>query len=770
MKTRTAIILFLTLGYAVAASGETVAQYQAGGGTTAVTLLSGADGVVVETHRGRRACVASKANQQPPSLFMYFGVAGTARAASDAPVYVEVTYYDNKPGVPLTLEYDSNAGDELGDKYRPAEEQWGGARFGKRIWKRAVFLLEQPRFAGRQNLGASFRIGGGDLVVHNVALHASRPSGLERLDDATPARLLSKTRIGADRHFIIGGFDIDGEKALAGQLRALRNALPPLRAMGLTSHEAYVRWNLCEPEPGRYDWSLYDAYVEVYREVGVKWVPFLIIGPAYSLPEWYYKQPGSQGYVCLEHGEESDVESLWNPVLRGHVANFIRAFCERYRDADIIESILLGITGNYGEAIYVATGNDWTANTHGEYHTHAGLWAGDPYARADFRRFLAEKYERIAGLNGAWNTAFEGFDIIEPFQRAEAPNDRAWLDFSAWYIGAMNEYAKFWVETARAHFPGRIEICTGGHAPVEHGADFGEQCKIAAACGAGVRITNEGSDYRANFSLTRWVASAGQQYGAYYSFEPAGMVDENGVIARIYNATASAALGLHYYYPNIFGGEKSRNNFLRWAHKFRRSRPIVEVAAYYPETHIVLNGNDFLQHVQPLRDHFDFAYCSDNQIADGGLERFKALLLLWGDTAEHETWERILGWVRQGGLLIMADSLGALRTVEGDTAFNDAFRGNGADLGEGRVLRFAGAVDSPAYRRFITESIARAPELSKATRNMARMDGCEDNVFVTVTAPQRLLWLNMTGHAQRRGDAGLPPYSIVEAKVLTGKR
>ena len=54
-------------------------------------------------------------------------------------------------------------------------------------------------------------------------------------------------------------------------MQALRNALPALRAMGLTSHEAYVRWNLCEPEPGLYDWSLYDAYVQAYREAGVKW-------------------------------------------------------------------------------------------------------------------------------------------------------------------------------------------------------------------------------------------------------------------------------------------------------------------------------------------------------------------------------------------------------------------------------------------------------------------------------------------------------------------
>lgn len=735
-----------------------------------IQVLSGADGLSEQMKRGGRDCIACKQGEQPSSVYLYFAVPKTILSGEGKPVYAEVSYYDNKPGTPLTLEYDSSRGDQITDKYCPAEEHWGGARTGSEKWKRVVFLLQQPRFAARQNLGASFRLGVGDLYVESVTLSTQPPEDAEKLKEPPPARLKSKTRIGADRNFIIGGFDIENADSLQSRIQSLQNALPALRAMGLTSHEAYVRWNLCEPEPGRYDWSFYDAYVDVYRHAGVKWVPFLIIGPAYSLPDWYYKQPGSQGYVCLEHNEESDVQSLWNPVLRGHVAQFIQAFCEHYRDEDIIESILLGITGNYGEAIYVASGNDWTANIHGEYHTHGGLWAGDPYAREDFRKFLADKYGEVAAINAAWNTAFDNFDGIEPFLRDAAPNNRAWLDFAAWYIGSMNDYTRFWVKTVRDHFPGRIEICTGGHAPVEHGADFGEQCKIAADYGAGVRITNEGSDYRANFSLTRWVASAGQQYGTYYSFEPAGVVNEVGVVARIYNVTASAARGLHYYYPNLFETEKACDNFVRYAHQYRKRNPIVEVAAYYPETHIVLNGNDFLKHVQPLRDHFDFGYCSDNQIADGGLENYKALLLLWGNTAEKETWERILAWVQRGGLLITAETIGVLQTVEGDTAINDALLGENAALGCGRVLCFSGQYDSPAYRRFLTDSLAEAPELRKATRNMMRMDGREDNVFVTVTAPQQLLWLNMNDTFKEGANRMLPPYSIVQQKVLTGTR
>ena len=316
-------VFVLLLGTSVFGETTPLAQFNAENASTTlpeIQVLSGADGFIEQIKRGGRDCIACKQGEQPPSVYLYFAVPKTILSGEGKPVYVEISYFDNKPGTPLTLEYDSARGEQITDKYCPAEEHWGGARTGSEKWKRAVFLLQQPRFAARQNLGASFRIGGGDLYVESVSLLAEPPEDVEKLKGAPPARLVSKTRIGADKSFIIGGFDIDSASALNSQLQSLQNALPALRAMGLTSHEAYVRWNLCEPEPGRYDWSLYDAYVDVYRQAGVKWVPFLIIGSPYSLPNWYYKQAGSQGYVCLEHGEESDVESLWNPVLHDHVA------------------------------------------------------------------------------------------------------------------------------------------------------------------------------------------------------------------------------------------------------------------------------------------------------------------------------------------------------------------------------------------------------------------------------------------------------------------
>ena len=759
MRTALAITLVMAAGMAAADTDGVIAFWKAPTAAEGLKPLNGADGAFDSAYRGGAACITHRPDVEPPSNYLYFALDETARARVAAPLYLTVEYHDGAPGGAITVEYDS-MGDKGTDRYRPNEDQWGGAMAGTKRWRTAVFLLKNPRFRGGENLGADFRLGGVRMALRALSVGTAAPANLEALQKNDAPRLLPQARIGAGGQLIIGGFDPDSRESAVTQTRLLDAALPGLRAAGVTCHEGYVRWNLCEPEPGKYDWSVYDRYVELYRRHGVKWVPFLICGSAYSLPDWFYKKEGFQGYVCLEHGQESDVASLWSPALRGHLARFLQAFAEHYRDAGVIDNILLGITGNYGEAIYVASGNDWTAGTHGEYHTHAGLWAGDPLAVADFRRFLTEKYGDTAAVSKAWGAPVADIAQLTPFQRKDAPSDRAWLDFAEWYIGAMNGHTRFWLETLRRHYSGPMEVCTGGHAPVEHGADFGMQCKLAAEYGAGVRITNEGSDYRHNFSLTRWVASASRQYGGYFSFEPAGLVTPDGVVGRVYNATASGAQRLHYYYPNIFSDERARDNWVRWASEYRQRAPRVDIAVYYPETNIRLNGNKFLEHAQPLRDCFDFGYMSDGQIADGGLKGVRALVLLWGTTAEQSTWDTIAQWVRQGGLLLYADGIGRLRNVEGDESVNDTLFGANADHGGGRTAVFNGPGNSAEYRRFLSDALAKAPELSRATRAMVAADGREDRIFNTVTGPNTLRWYNETDLAARRLGRGLPPHAI----------
>jgi hypothetical protein len=265
------------------------------------------------------------------------------------------------------------------------------------------------------------------------------------------------------------------------------------------------------------------------------------------------------------------------------------------------------------------------------------------------------------------------------------------------------------------------------------------------------------------------VSAAGRQYGAYFSFEPAGACDEHGVIARIYNATASGAKGLHYYFPNLFATEQAHANFVRFGSQFRQRKPLVEVAVYYPETHIRLNGNEFLGVVQHLREYLDFDYMSDGQIRDGGLAGVRALLLVGGTVSESETWDRIQAWVQNGGLLIAAEEETDLLTVEGQVHPLAQVAKGAGDAGSGRALLCREKPRSPGFGKFAAEQLAAAPELSPITRAAIAADGQEDRVFVTACEPNELLWLNYSDKTVERKAAGqtveLPAWSIVSQTV-----
>jgi len=296
------------------------------------------------------------------------------------------------------------------------------------------------------------------------------------------------------------------------------------RSLGVTSIESYVTWESCEGKGlDQWDWSKWDQQVQILQENGLKWVPFLILSPAYSTPGWFRAGPDHVPCRCLEHEIDSKIESLWNPNLPPWIDRFLAKFAERYRETGVIESVLLGIQGDFGEAIYSVSGGGWTFEIPGEYHNHQGFWCGDNYALADFRKYAAEKYQTAERINQVWGTSFAGIGeadfpgrkekLAEFRQRLKAgnPQDRRyWLDFVDWYRESMTRWSDWWMATTRKHFPNTpIYLCTGGNAIAEHGSDFAEQCRVAARHQAGVRITNEGSDFKVNFVITRWVASAG---------------------------------------------------------------------------------------------------------------------------------------------------------------------------------------------------------------------------------------------------------------------
>lgn len=436
----------------------------------------------------------------------------------------------------------------------------------------------------------------------------------------------------------LGGYDDRFTTHLPKLMKQANEYLPDFKRNGVTSHETYVRWNMIEPEPGKFDFTFFDTLLDQRSQHGIGWVPFLIAGSAYTLPDWFYKTQKNAGYVCLEHGKESDIESLWNPELRPLVERVVTAFGRHYADREDVESVLLGVTGNYGESIYPASELDWTQDHHGPYHTHKGWWVGDEHAKKSFQKYLGERYTSIKELNTDLGTTITGMDRVSPRLLHDWPTTAARQHQAEWALESMTEWSDFWMKTAKAAMPETdIYLITGGHAPSYHGLDISAQTAAAAASKCGVRITNEVDDFAFNFALTRMVSTSSRHYGTFFSYEPAGLVTWRGVAARIFNASSSGARCLHYYADNILGDDERRERWKMNRRYAKQREPIVDVAVYYPRRWMNLQEDEALvnmyQEWAGIRNATDFDFLDErllNELASGKpspLPKYKHLLV-----------------------------------------------------------------------------------------------------------------------------------------------
>lgn len=471
------------------------------------------------------------------------------------------------------------------------------------------------------------------------------------------------------------------------QDKTLDEKLLALRRMGATSIQTYIYWSQVEKTPGKFDWSAYDAEVRMYQKAGLKWVPFVVFGPWYLTPEHVRQDPQITMYRCLEHGRDSLIPSLWSPRTREQVRRYLKEFADHYRPMGVLESVNIGITGDYGEAIYSVIGN-WP----GSYHSHQGFWAGDELAAADFRRHAQRLYPAgIAALNAAWKSNYPDFAAVRPFLPARAPSERAWQEFLAWYRGAMTEYSDFCLEATRGLFPDEdIYLCTGGDMAAEHGSDFFDQARVAAKHRAGLRITNEGSSFPFNVRYTRMVSTACRHYGAYFGHEPASVVTAAGVVGRVFNAVTAGANQLFSYYGSEVidpSGPTPRLgpngvNLQRYRAQLNMTTPIIETAVYHanPSSQQMLSlevsqaaARNYGELLSDLRRFVDYDLVNDRLVQECALDKFATLIVAGAQVMDARTTERIEQWVKRGGLLFVLAS----RPVDwdGQTARFDALTG-----------------------------------------------------------------------------------------------
>ena len=478
--------------------------------------------------------------------------------------------------------------------------------------------------------------------------------------------------------------------------------VPKMRSLGFGGIESYVRWDMVEYEKDHFDWSYYDAVVNLGAEFGMKWFPLIIGGSAYALPEWYREHtPGFEGFVCLEHGIENNCPTIFNEQQTPYVINYLHAFGKHYNPmGDKVFGCRLGPSGNYGESQYPACGN-W-GYKHQKEHMHIGWWANDRMAHVKFAAAMQKKYGTIEKLNAAWGDKYADFTEVKCFLPVMTDSRRKRKDFVDWYMDEMTDWCNRWAVWVREELPDLdVYQSAGGWGYVECGTDFTDQTKGMRPVNGGIRATNEDESYELNFAITRMLSSSARFYGVKFGSEPAGFGTVRSVMNRLYNIIINNGSHLFYYYPNITDSELGSQRWLQYAPLLdERAEPLIDVAVLYPDTNSKLSdgciryleGSSFISQVCPLRRKLDYDFCSERMVLDGALEQYKVLVVLGraheGDFIESAVLEKIDAWVRQGGIAIVpvlqSNNTRGPMTVEGDqTVFRRWMAG---DMGRGHVF------------------------------------------------------------------------------------
>lgn len=436
----------------------------------------------------------------------------------------------------------------------------------------------------------------------------------------------------------------------------VRKELKQLKEDGITSVQIYCHWNKFEPQKrGEFSFDYYDEIVREIKEAGLLFLPFLLLGPRYAAPDWWLAQSGHVGMVCLEHGKECPVESIWNPEFRKEIERVYEAFAKHYLPWDVLESVQLGINGDYGESIMPVVGN-WP----GAYHTHRGFWCAGEDAKQSFRKYLQGHFGLVNQLNDRWGSNYSAWQEIQPFLKEFRPSMTAYLDLLDWYHASMTEYAGFCLKTAKRVFKNiPVYLCTGGIEEPEHASSFTEQAKAAAKNQCGIRLTNEGNNFFENFYLTIHMQSACEFYGAFMGLEPVGPILPEGVVVRTYGSLAYGNRQIFHYYSNLHEQKNGcyAGQIVKKYEDMIGERSLKrKITMFWPIIDSWAKGTQVSDNIRlavsEIRKSYDLNAADEKMIQDGCIKDTKVLVLLDTSISTKKALLAITKWVENGGTLI----------------------------------------------------------------------------------------------------------------------
>jgi beta-galactosidase len=199
-------------------------------------------------------------------------------------------------------------------------------------------------------------------------------------------------------------------------------------------------WSRFEPEPGHYEFEWLAQAIDVLADAGLK----IILGtPTATPPKWLVdRMPdmlpvdrngrvrgfGSRRHYCFSH-----------MGYRQECARITRAMAERFGDHPAVVS--------------------W--QTDNEYGCHDSVHSYSQAATENFRRWLEQRYDRVAALNEAWGNVFwsmeyRSFEEIElPDQGVTETNPAHRWDYRRFASDEVKAFNKVQTEILRDLSPGR---------------------------------------------------------------------------------------------------------------------------------------------------------------------------------------------------------------------------------------------------------------------------------------------------------------------------
>ncbi|MBI5831304.1 MAG: beta-galactosidase, partial [Armatimonadetes bacterium] len=445
---------------------------------------------------------------------------------------------------------------------------------------------------------------------------------------------------------------------------------------GISVVEDYQCWLPLEPVRDQYRWEFYENNAAELEKRGMKYAiyPWLHFAPA-----WARESELWEPLVNLADGKTTFAPSIWSPKTEALFDRYYRALHARMGDR--VKEIYVAMVTDYGEVGYPIGMADWVVPAP---YKGPGWWCGDAMARADFARKMTAQAGDLARLNQRWGTqwtaaeqitypaetatdgpAFDVLAKLPPAERAQAR--RRWLDFSAWYLDSMADFAGRAVGISRRYYPNTPhEIKIGfGSEKLRNGADYSEYVARSKADRYTVRSTHG----KLPPYFYRRFSTAAKHYGTPLVTEPPSEVSRDEEVERIFKDASSGTTEYFDYPANYLG---ATDLFARYGGYMEGRHSLTEVAYFLPTTdHRLRPGQDNPKHLLDAcgasRDLFDWDLLDERLVRAGFLRGYRALLMPEGNVIEADVLERLRAWVEAGGWLIAADR-GPVETVEGQSA------------------------------------------------------------------------------------------------------